>query len=55
MDLSIYIAPLRGFGILLSYTNEDLEGLEVVAEDKRHTIQIALVALIINVNWYTTR
>jgi hypothetical protein len=55
MDINIYIAPLRGLLLGLNYTNEDLEGLEVVAEDKRHTIQIALVALIINVNWYTTR
>ena len=49
----VNVAMMRGFGIGLNYSNEDLENIEVIADNMRHTIQIIFFILIININYYT--
>jgi len=49
----IEIAMLRGFGLCVNYSNEDLEGLDRIADDLRHTIQIVFFIVIINIHFYT--
>ena len=49
----IHFALMRGFGLCINYTNEDLEGVPVIADDMRHTIQLILFIVIININFYT--
>ena len=49
----VSISVMRGFGIGLNYSNEDIEGVETLADDLRHTIQIIFFFVIININYYT--
>ena len=49
----VNIALMRGFGVGINYSNEDLEGLDYIANDLRHTIQIIFFFVIININYYT--
>jgi len=49
----VSISVMRGFGIGFNYSNEDIEGLEPLADDLRHTIQIIFFFVIININYYT--
>ena len=49
----IHFALMRGFGLCINYTNEDLEGVPVIADDMRHTIQLILFIFLININYYT--
>jgi len=49
----IEVATCYGFGIGIYYTNEDIEGMEKVADNLRNTIQIAFFFVIININYYT--
>ena len=51
----IDIAVMRGFGVGFNYTNEDIEGVETIADDLRHTIQIIFFFVIINITYYTHR
>ena len=48
----VNIAVMRGFGVGINYSNEDLEGVDVLADNMRHTIQIIFFILIININYY---
>ena len=48
----IQIALMRGFAIGINYSNEDLENIEVIADDMRHTIQIIFFVIIININYF---
>jgi len=45
--------PIYGFLIGVNYSNEDLENLEVIADDKRHTLQFFFIIFGINVHWFT--
>ena len=45
--------PIYGFLIGVNYSNEDLEDLEVIADDKRHTLQFFFIIFGINVHWFT--
>lgn len=49
----VSISVMRGFGIGFNYSNEDIEGIESLADDLRHTIQIIFFFVIININYYT--
>tara|TARA_Y100001937_G_C6886374_1_gene227001 strand:+ start:66 stop:236 length:171 start_codon:yes stop_codon:yes gene_type:complete len=51
----IDIAVMRGFGVGFNYTNEDIEGIETIADDLRHTIQVIFFFVIINITYYTHR
>lgn len=35
------------------YSNEDMEGIETINNELRHTIQIPFFVIMININWYT--
>ena len=45
----IDIAVMRGFGGGINYPKEDIEGLEAIADDLRHTIQVIFFFVIINI------
>lgn len=49
----IQIATCYGIGLGVYYTNENIEGLDKLADDLRHTIQIAFFFVIININYFT--
>jgi hypothetical protein len=49
----IEVATCYGFGIGVYYTNENIEGIDVIADDLRHTIQIAFFFVLININYFT--
>ena len=49
----VNVAYMRGFGLGFNYSNEDIEGVETIADDLRHTIQIIFFFVIININYYT--
>lgn len=53
--LQIDIFPLYGVTIGINYSNEDLEMMEIVADDKRHTIQLFFFVFGLNIHWYTIR
>ena len=53
--VEIEIFPIYGCILGVNYSNEDLELLEVVADDKRHTIQIFLLLIGISFHFYTMR
>ena len=53
--VEIEIFPIYGCILGVNYSNEDLELLEVVADDKRHTIQIFLLLIGISFHYYTMR
>ena len=47
--------PIYGVIAGVNYSNEDLENIEVVADDKRHTIQLFFFILGINIHFFTRR
>jgi hypothetical protein len=49
------IFPIYGLIVGVNYSNEDIEMLEVVADDKRHTIQVFLFLFGFNIHFFTTR
>ena len=49
------IFPIYGLIVGVNYSNEDIELLDVVADDKRHTIQIFLFLIGFNIHFFTTR
>jgi len=49
----IEVAICYGFGVGVYYTNEDIEGVEKIADDLRNTIQIAFFFVIINIIYFT--
>ena len=38
----VNVAYMRGFGLGFNYSNEDIEGIETIADDLRHTIQVTV-------------
>lgn len=53
--IQIDFFPIYGAMVGLNYSNEDIELIETVAEDKRHTLQFFIVLIGMNVHWYTDR
>ena len=49
------IFPIYGLIVGVNYSNEDIEMLDVVADDKRHTIQIFLFLIGFNIHFFTNR
>ena len=47
--------PVYGLIVGINYSNEDLEMIEVVAEDRRHTIQIFLFIFGFNIHFFLNR
>ena len=47
--------PIYGVIAGFNYSNEDIEDFEVVADDKRHTIQLFFFILGINIHFFTRR
>tara|TARA_R110002153_G_scaffold45894_2_gene129257 strand:- start:2183 stop:2350 length:168 start_codon:yes stop_codon:yes gene_type:complete len=45
--------PLYGIVAGINYSNEEMEGMEVLADDKRHTIQFFLFVFGMNFHWFT--
>lgn len=53
--IQIDFFPIYGAMVGINYSNEDIEQIEVVADDKRHTLQFFLFILGFNIHWYTIR
>lgn len=51
--LQLDFFPIYGIMIGVNYSNEDLEQIEVVADNKRHTIQFFFFLFGINIHWFT--
>ena len=51
--IQIDFFPIYGTMIGINYSNEELEDIEVVADDKRHTIQIFFLIFGMNLHWFT--
>tara|TARA_X000001382_G_C3089683_1_gene153146 strand:+ start:86 stop:250 length:165 start_codon:yes stop_codon:yes gene_type:complete len=49
----VSISYIYGFGIGIYYSNEDIEEVKTISDDMRHTLQIALFIIMININWFT--
>lgn len=49
----VSISTIYGIGIGVFYSNEEIEEVKTIADDLRHTLQIAFFFIIININWYT--
>ena len=47
--------PIYGIIAGVNYSNEDLELIEVTADDKRHTLQVFIFIFGINFHFYTKR
>ena len=45
--------PIYGAMIGINYSNEDIEEVEVIADDKRHTIQFFFFVFGMNFHWFT--
>lgn len=49
----VSVSTIYGIGIGVFYSNEEIEEVKTIADDLRHTLQIAFFFIIININWYT--
>ena len=45
--------PISGIILGVNYSNEEIEQIEVLADDKRHTLQIFIFIFGINFHWFT--
>lgn len=45
--------PLYGIVFGINYSNEEIEGMPVLADDKRHTMQFFLFVFGFNIHWFT--
>ena len=53
--LEIDFFPIYGLIVGINYSDEDIEQLDFVADNKRRTIQIFLLIFGFNINFYTYR
>jgi|DEB0MinimDraft_10_1074344.scaffolds.fasta_scaffold259626_2 hypothetical protein len=51
--LQLDFFPIYGFMVGVNYSNEELEEIEVVADDKRHTLQLFFFVLGLNIHWFS--
>lgn len=51
----VEIFPIYGLIIGINYSNEDIEMIEVIADDKRHTIQFFFLLIGLNIHYFTTK
>jgi len=51
----VEIFPIYGLIIGVNYSNEDIEMIEVIADDKRHTIQFFFLLIGLNIHFFTTK
>jgi len=51
----VEIFPIYGLIIGVNYSNEDIEMIEVIADDKRHTIQFFFLLIGLNIHYFTTK
>lgn len=51
--IQIDFFPIYGFMVGINYSNEEIEMIEVVADDKRHTLQFFLFIFGFNIHWFT--
>ena len=47
--------PIYGVMVGINYSNEEIEMIEVVADDKRHTIQVFLLIIGLNFHYFTSK
>jgi len=45
--------PIYGVMVGINYSNEDIEMIEVIGDDKRHTLQFFLFLFGFNIHWFT--
>lgn len=50
--LQVDFFPIYGGMIGINYSNEDIEQIEVVADDKRHTLQFFFLIFGMNIHWF---
>lgn len=53
--VQLELFPVYGFIVGVNYSNEDIEMIEVIADDKRHTIQIFLLIIGLNFHYFTSK
>ena len=53
--LQIDFFPIYGAMIGINYSNEDIELIETIADDKRHTLQFFFIIVGMNVHWFTVK
>ena len=47
--------PIYGIIAGVNYSNEDIENIEVLADDKRHTLQLFFFIFGINIHFFTSK
>lgn len=45
--------PIYGIILGVNYSNEEIEQIEILADDKRHTLQVFIFIFGINFHWFT--
>jgi hypothetical protein len=53
--VQLELFPVYGFIVGINYSNEDIEMIEVIADDKRHTIQVFLLLIGLNIHYFTSK
>lgn len=53
--VQLELFPVYGLILGVNYSNEDIEMIEVVADDKRHTIQVFLFLIGLNIHYFTSK
>lgn len=53
--VQLELFPVYGLILGVNYSNEDIEMIEVVADDKRHTIQVFLLLIGLNIHYFTSK
>ena len=53
--VQLELFPVYGLILGVNYSNEDIEMVEVIADDKRHTIQVFLLLIGLNIHYFTSK
>lgn len=53
--VQLELFPVYGLILGVNYSNEDIEMIEVIADDKRHTIQVFLLLIGLNIHYFTSK
>ena len=53
--VQLELFPVYGLILGVNYSNEDIEMIEVIADDKRHTIQFFFLLIGLNIHYFTTK
>ena len=53
--VQLELFPVYGLILGVNYSNEDIEMVEVIADDKRHTIQFFFLLIGLNIHYFTSK